>query len=225
MAFFRNASSGNAIATTYSWWDNNGDLLDSDIVFWDASFTFFSGTSGCGGTNGAYIEDIATHEFGHALGLGHSDIAGATMFPSYPLCSQQFRTLAQDDLNGVRALYPAVGNTPPTVTITSPANGASFELGTVITFTATASDTQDGNLTAQIQWTDNGTSIGSGGSLSLALTTLGPHVIVARVTDSGSLQATAQVTITITPAGGSTGTLSASAGRRGYRQRLPTGLS
>ena len=199
VVFFRNDSSGSAIATTYSWWDGDENLVDSDIVFWDAPFTFFTGVSGCGGgVNGAYIEDIATHEFGHALGLGHTNVSGATMFPSYNLCSQQFRTLAQDDLNGVRALYPATANTPPTVTITNPANGASFEQGTVISFTATAADTQDGNLTAQIQWTDNGTPVGSGGSVSRTLTTLGAHVIVATVTDSGGLPGSSQVSVTVT---------------------------
>ena len=92
----------------------------------------------------------------------------------------------------------APANTPPTVTITSPANGASFEQGTVISFTATAADTQDGNLTAQIQWTDNGTPVGSGGSVSRTLTTLGAHVIVATVTDSGGLPGLSQVSVTVT---------------------------
>ena len=55
-------------------------------------------------------------------------------------------------------------------------------------FTGSATDTQDGNLTSSIQWTDNGTSIGQGGSFSRVLT-VGSHTIVARVTDSGGLQA------------------------------------
>ena len=29
-----------------------------------------------------YILSIAVHEFGHALGMDHSAVAGATMFPS-----------------------------------------------------------------------------------------------------------------------------------------------
>src|SRR5688572_355349 len=70
VVFFRNASNGGAIATTYSWWTTGGSMLDSDIIFWDGGFTFFTGTSGC--ISGAYIEDVASHEFGHLLGLNHS---------------------------------------------------------------------------------------------------------------------------------------------------------
>ena len=204
LAFFRNGSNGSAIATTYAWTNNNGDLLDADIIFWDASFRFFTGTSGC--SSGAYIEDIATHELGHVLGLNHTTTSDGTMYPSYSLCSQAFRTLSQDDLNGVRALYPATSNTAPTVAITSPTNGASFANGTIISFAATASDTQDGSLTAQIQWTDNGTFIGSGGRLSLPVSAAGSHVIEARVTDSAGAKGSARVSITVAAAATSANT-------------------
>src|SRR5689334_14206240 len=66
VVMFRNASSGSAIATTYTWMSASR-IIDADIVFWDAGFQFFTGSTGC--SNGFYIEDIAAHEFGHALGL------------------------------------------------------------------------------------------------------------------------------------------------------------
>lgn len=109
LVMFRNASSGSALATTYSWFSGTR-IIDADIVFWDAGFQFVTGTSGCSGA--FFIEDIATHEFGHALGLGHSTVATATMYPSISACSQQSRTLDADDIAGVLALYPAT--TPPT---------------------------------------------------------------------------------------------------------------
>jgi hypothetical protein len=78
---------------------SSNELVDSDIVFWDGGFTFFTGSSGCGGvSNAAYIEDIAAHELGHALGLNHSTSTDATMYPSYSYCSMEFRTLAADDI-------------------------------------------------------------------------------------------------------------------------------
>lgn len=109
LVVFRNASSGSAIATTY-WWSNGTNIIDADIVFWDAAFLFFSGSTGCAG--GFYIEDIAAHEFGHAIGLGHSTITGATMYPSVSTCNQGNRTLEADDIAGARSLYPLL--VPPT---------------------------------------------------------------------------------------------------------------
>jgi hypothetical protein len=113
LVVFRNASNGSAIATTY-WWSNSSGIIDADIVFWDAGFRFFAGASGC--SAGFYIEDIATHEFGHALGLGHSTLAGATMYPSVSSCNTSNRTLDADDVAGVQWLYPpqAVPPSAPT---------------------------------------------------------------------------------------------------------------
>jgi hypothetical protein len=108
LVIFRNASSGSTIATTYYWYNSSG-LLDADIVFWDAGFDFFSGSSGCSG--GFYIEDVAAHEFGHALGLGHTNVSGATMYPSISYCSTGPRSLHADDIAGVEALYPP--SSPP----------------------------------------------------------------------------------------------------------------
>jgi matrixin len=109
LVLFRNASSGQAIATTY-WWSSGSRILDADIVFWDGAFRFFVGSSGC--ASGFYIEDIAIHEFGHALGLGHSTSTNATMYASTSSCNVRNRTLDADDITGVRALYPSTAQPP-----------------------------------------------------------------------------------------------------------------
>jgi len=197
---YRNTTNGSSLGTTYSWWDSSNRLLDSDIVIWTGGFNFFTGTSGCGlVSNAAYIEDVATHELGHALGLNHSSSSDATMYPSYGYCSQAMRTLASDDIAGLKSLYPATTtNTPPVVSITSPANGATFNQGATISLGATATDTQDGNISSRIQWTDNGAALGSGGLLSRLLSVAGVHTFVAKVTDNAGATAQSQVSITVT---------------------------
>jgi hypothetical protein len=213
VAFFRNVSNGGTIATTYSWWDSSGHLMDADIIFWDGGFKFYTGSSGCTtSTPSSYIEDVGTHELGHALGLKHSSVSEATMYPTASYCSQAQRTLASDDINGVRALYGISGsasvNTAPTVVITSPANGAVFYTTSSISLAATATDKEDGSLSSSIQWTDNGVALGTGSLLTKVLSTVGTHTLVAKVTDSKGVQASSQVNVTVTLlSGGTQGTL------------------
>ncbi|MEY4533718.1 MAG: hypothetical protein RLZZ246_36 [Planctomycetota bacterium] len=90
-------------------------------------------------------------------------------------------------------------NTAPTVVISSPTSGGSFAAGTAISFTGTATDTQDGSLTASMTWSSSlqGT-IGTGGSFTRTDLVAGTHVITARATDSGSLEGSATVTISVT---------------------------
>ena len=50
-----------------------------------------------------------------------------------------------------------------------------------------ASDTEDGDLTASLAWTSSiDGSIGTGGSFSISTLSLGLHTITAQTTDSGS---------------------------------------
>jgi hypothetical protein len=197
--FFRNTANGSLIAETYWWADSSGRLIDADIVFYDGGNNFATGNNPC---NGFYIDDTAAHEFGHALGLGHSSDVNATMYYMQNWCSQNWRTLESDDLAAVEALYPASRvNTAPTVAIASPLSGLSVVQGSAVTFVGSASDQQDGNLTSSVVWTSNlvGQSLGYGGSVTAALP-LGTNVVTATVTDSGGYSATAAVTVAVTSA-------------------------
>ena len=94
---------------------------------------------------------------------------------------------------------PPPTNQPPSVSITSPGNGDSFNCETMVTFTGTASDPEQGDLSSSIAWTSNGTSIGTGASVSKTYSCAesGDHTIVARVTDNKGLEDTDSIVIHI----------------------------
>lgn len=88
-------------------------------------------------------------------------------------------------------------NTAPDVTISSPANGANFASATSISFSGSATDTEDGNLSDSLLWTSNlSGQIGTGASFSTVLAS-GTHTITASVTDSGGLSDSASILITV----------------------------
>ena len=196
VVLFRNASNGGAMATTY-WWTGKSGIIDADIIFWDGAYQFFAGTTGCSG--GGYIEDVATHEFGHVLGLDHSAVSDATMYAYINYCGQEMRTLAADDIAGVQALYGAGGstNSAPQVSITTPADNSTVSGGGSVTFSGTATDAQDGNLSPQLRWSSNLVGeIGVGESVAATLPS-GSHVITATVTDSGRLTTSRQIGLSV----------------------------
>jgi subtilisin family serine protease len=99
---------------------------------------------------------------------------------------------------------PAPTNNPPTADIANPTDGASFDSGATITFTGTASDTEDGDLTDTLSWaSDVDGPIGTGGSFS-AILSGGLHTITASVADSGGLTGSTSIAITVDGSGGDT---------------------
>ena len=88
-------------------------------------------------------------------------------------------------------------NQPPVVAITAPADGSAFASQASITFTGSASDSEDGDLTADLFWTsDIDGPIGTGGNFSAVLNE-GSHTITASVIDSGNLEASDSISITV----------------------------
>lgn len=83
----------------------NGVLIyrfaEVDVRFNNA----FSWQSSSGCSNGFDLAGVSTHEFGHAVGLGHSNVSGSTMFPSVAACDFSISSLANDDRNGYNAIY------------------------------------------------------------------------------------------------------------------------
>ncbi len=90
-------------------------------------------------------------------------------------------------------------NLPPLLTITSPNNGDSFIAGAV-TLSGTASDDNDGDISALIDWTSDlpvdPTVLGTGASIAPVLG-LGTHTITATVTDSDANQVSVFISINV----------------------------
>jgi|GEM_PF-1861042 hypothetical protein len=81
-----------------------GNALPRPLHFDDQEHTWCIGA-----VSGQYdVETIALHEVGHILGLAHSSVSGAVMFPTVSANSTN-RVLAPDDIEGVRRLYPVTG--------------------------------------------------------------------------------------------------------------------
>ncbi|XP_033108487.1 72 kDa type IV collagenase-like [Anneissia japonica] len=81
----------------------HGDM-NGDIHFDDSEK--FSLRPGKAGYNFFYV---ASHEIGHSLGLGHSQIEGALMHDAYPSNPYNVK-LTDDDVDGIQALYGVPDN-------------------------------------------------------------------------------------------------------------------
>ncbi|RXN32616.1 collagenase 3-like protein [Labeo rohita] len=82
----------------------------------DESFTFRS-------SRGFVLFLVAAHEFGHSLGLSHSNVRGALMFPTYSFTDPDRFSLPSDDIRGIQSLYgPNRDRTPvkPDEEVTTP---------------------------------------------------------------------------------------------------------
>ncbi len=87
---------------------------------------------------------------------------------------------------------------PPTIQITAPADGASVSFGglSTTTYTAVASDVEDGSSCCAIQWTGDGVPIGYGSTLEYAFPDAGPHTVCATASDSNGKEATDCISVT-----------------------------
>jgi hypothetical protein len=82
--------------------------------------------------------------------------------------------------------FTVVKNGVPSAAITTPSEGALFSSVDTISFSGTATDPEDGNRTASLDWSSNigGGSFGTGGSPSTSSLGAGYHTIRATATDT-----------------------------------------
>jgi hypothetical protein len=95
------------LAITMRYFDrNDGHILDADMLFNGQDYGWSVGTWNYD------IQNTATHEAGHLIGMGHSTDARATMFASAASGETSKRTLNSDDAAGLNAVYGGVDNAP-----------------------------------------------------------------------------------------------------------------
>lgn len=107
---FGSYSNPDVIAVTYIWFSTGSWIAETDIRF-NTSFTW-----NCQGTPGNWemdVQNIATHELGHCFGL--DDLYGwgdseKTMYGYADYGETKKRTLHQDDIDGICAVYPAMAS-------------------------------------------------------------------------------------------------------------------
>ncbi len=217
------AGTSQADSFSYEVWDTSGD---SDIATVNVSITLTNDaptiniTSPASGTNveagnAVNITGSASDEESGNLsgsiawtsnldgGLG----TGASINPVLSIGTHTITASVSDGNTSVDDTITIVVNAdqPPTVTIASPANGASFNQGVNIPFSATATDNEDNNaaLTASISWSSNQDGgLGTGGTLNVSSLSVNTHIITASVTDSGGNTADSTITVTVNALGG-----------------------
>jgi hypothetical protein len=102
------ACTGSCLAATFTGFfqrRSNGTvrIVDADIVT-NPRLNFASAGEPCSGSE-FRIEGVMVHEVGHLLGLGHTNVSGATMFPSVSACNNAPASTAADDEAAIRDLY------------------------------------------------------------------------------------------------------------------------
>jgi subtilisin family serine protease len=181
--FTATAISTSQINLSWSAPNNGGSAITDYLIQYklstDASYTTFadnvSGSTGgtvTGLANGLSYDFIVSAVNGIGTGPA-SNVATATTFSAIPISA-------------------------PSVSISNPASGSSFLQGNAVTFSAIATDAEDGDISANINWESNiDGAIGTGTLISSSILSVGTHTITASITDSGGLKSSQNITVTV----------------------------
>lgn len=95
---------GSCLAATLTGYYSGGIIYDAD-VYTNTKYKFYSSREADGCSSEFDIDGIMVHEVGHVIGIGHSNVAGATMYPTVSACNPNNRTLEADDRAAAADLY------------------------------------------------------------------------------------------------------------------------
>jgi MYXO-CTERM domain-containing protein len=100
-----------AFGLTLVWHDpQTGEIFDADMQLNETIAPIAICDGGCSG-DVVDLSNVVTHEAGHFLGLGHTNVLSATMSANALLGETSKRSLEQDDMDGVCSIYAS--NTAP----------------------------------------------------------------------------------------------------------------
>lgn len=162
-----------AVAVTVMFWNRDGVITGTDILFNPAhsySTNLEPGTFD--------IQATMTHEAGHALGLDHSGIIGASMFPVASRASHALARLSSDDKAFAAAVYPKAVNRSNFASLQGSVKTAQ---GTPVSHALVVAQSTSRNIVVG-SLTDGGLS-GAGGNYEIASIPPGSYVIWAEPLD------------------------------------------
>lgn len=184
---------------------NYGDVtVDVGAPGVDIASTYPGGYAYMSGTSMAapHVTGIAALMLAEDSNLTTTELISVMFDTVKPLDSLNGKTLTGGLVNAQSALdalngSPEPGNTAPVVTISEPTDQTTVQEGTIVTFTGSASDAEEGNLSSQINWSsDIDGNLGTGSSVNYTLST-GTHTVMATVTDAGGLTSEDSITVIV----------------------------
>jgi len=165
-------------------------------------FVSFNPWASCFLSDHCSIQEVGTHELGHALGLAHSADPFATMY-GVAHFDGRCAGLKQDDMDGISFLYPGSSGGPgPLSIVTAALSGGS--VGTSYSQSLTASGgtvPYAWNVVAGLGSLPTGLSLSAGGTISGTPTATGTFSFTVKVIDATSGTAQRALSIVVAAQG------------------------
>jgi len=139
------------VGQIYWWFGGDGNLFDFDIAIETGNYPYITSNEACDGAS-VYVLDVAIHEFGHGLSLGHSADVNATMYQGTVPCATKDRTLYSDDIAAIEAVYGlrTPPDVPPPALVSCTTGGVVYPIGSFLSSGSLRNGAANGWLTARL---------------------------------------------------------------------------